>query len=220
MRTTVLLSMLLLTTACGVVEEKKDAALRNLGKATLSGVLRLASCGSMTSSESSGRFTEAVVSETSSSPVPAPIVAPAPVLLAKAENSMSAAVAVPSVSSAGTPAEGSFQFEYSRAEDLPEAIPAMRVLIQSRGGDKHHAEFARVVKRVKSEELVRRNETMKHAVANARVAAAALAERPLHIADFEVHFSEEFEAVRMIPSAPPAPPVPQKECSTQLRTAS
>ncbi len=216
MRTTVLLSMLMLTTACGVVEQKKDAALRTLGKATLNGVFRLASADGTTST---GRFTEAVVSEASPSPASAQSVAPAPVSLAKASESVSAVDPVPSVSQ-GTPAEGSFEFAYSRVADLPESLPAMRLLVRSREGDKVHAEYARVVKKVKSEELAIHSEAMKQAVANARVAVAAHAERPLHIADFEVHFAEQLDTVGLIPSAPPAPAAPAKECSTQLRTAS
>lgn len=209
MRTTVLLSMVLLISACGVVEERKDAALRQLGKATLNGVFRLASSGEAQSSAPVVRHqeeAEVVVAEASSQP------APAPVVVAKAQ-APSAPIMVADQDST------EFSFTHSRVDPIP-ASTARVMLRKRRAILREHEELAKLAK-VTLHEVEMNRMVHEHAVSSARTAAAVLAERPREISRFEVHFAEDLEKVLELPPAPEAPRAPEKTCtSQQARTAS
>lgn len=215
MRTTVLLSMVLLISACGVVEERKDAALRQLGKATLNGVFRLASSGEAQSSAPVVRHqeeAEVVVAEASSQP------APAPVVVAKAQAPSAAAEPSAPIMVADQDST-EFSFTHSRVDPIP-ASTARVMLRKRRAILREHEELAKLAK-VTLHEVEMNRMVHEHAVSSARTAAAVLAERPREISRFEVHFAEDLEKVLELPPAPEAPRAPEKTCtSQQVRTAS
>lgn len=214
MRTTVLLSMVFLMTACGVVEERKDAALRQLGKATLNGVLRLASSGeAQVADPATGHHAGSEIEVAEAALQPAPV----PVALARAQAPPVAAEPSAPIIVAD---QHSTEFSFTHTRVDPIHAPNVRVVLLKRNAImREHEELAKFAK-VALHEVEMNRMVREHAVSSARVAAAVLAERPREIARFEMHFEEEFEKVLELPPAPEAPPAPQKTCTSSVRTAS
>ncbi len=216
MRRTVLLSMVLLTTACGGVEEKKDAMFRQLGKAALNGVIRLASSGEAPAAESVVRPQE-VSTIALAEPASEPLAEPVAVATADAP----AKPFEPEPASVTVEEQNSFEYSFARMDIHPAPAPSRRMLVGKRETELLRREIAKLVEvnRVEVGLGLKAHET---AVAGSRIAAAALAERPRQIAHFEILFADEHEKARRLIPPPPvvAPVAPVKECATQERTAS
>lgn len=217
MRRMALLSMVVLTTACGVVEEKKDAAFRQLGKAALNGVIRLASSCAVPGAGEAARRQDspaAVVAKAEPQPVPAPVVIEKTAVGRKTAGEIAAPVPQGE--------HGEFEFVYSRSE-VPSMPTAPRHLVVRSDNAKHFPEeIEEMVKKARLEEHKRVAMSVReNAIASSRVAAAVLAEKPRQIARFEVLFAEQLEMASEVPPPPPAPAEPRnKACASQERAAS
>jgi hypothetical protein len=227
--TAVLLSGAILSTGCGIVEERKNSALRGIGKAALNSVLRIANNDPSPAREASGTESPVLVADRGEEPAtePKPVKKPATV--------RHAATAPVASFSQG---EKTFVFTLNQPKLDPLPLPRGTVVskkVESKKTEREIHERERQALLAEARRMRIAKGDFEEFARVARVAAIDAVPRATEssrqLAFVEVHFDEAIESTldieelestvrrRLSIPAPPPPPA-AGTCSSQTRVAS